>query len=135
MTAPTIQQSAADREEQFLALLRAGAGAAEPGHGLFDTEVRESAGVLLQTFAATELRAGAAGADAPPLAVSWRAVNALWRLLWSAWRFTRQLSGDDAYERYMQHMARAHPGQMPLSRAQHYALRQDEKWNRLSRCC
>jgi uncharacterized short protein YbdD (DUF466 family) len=91
--------------------------------------------VPFQPVAAAQVPAGGAGAEAPPQAVSWRAVNALWRLLWGVWRFTRELSGDDAYERYLQHMARAHPGQTPLSRAQHYAQRQDEKWNRLSRCC
>ena len=135
MNDPRIPQSPAAREEQFLALLRAGAGAAEPGHGLFDTGPGESDDVSLQPFAACEVTAGAAGAEAPPLRAGWRFANVVWRALWRAWRFTRELSGDDAYERYLQHMAGAHPGQTPMSRAQHYALRQDEKWNRLSRCC
>jgi uncharacterized short protein YbdD (DUF466 family) len=135
MNDPRFRQSAAAREEQFLALLRSGAGAAEPGHGLFDTGPRESKDVLFQTFAACETTTGAGVAEAPPLRAGWRLANVIWRLLWRAWRFTRELSGDDAYERYLEHMARAHPGQAPMSRAQHYALRQDEKWNRLSRCC
>ena len=52
-----------------------------------------------------------------------------------AWRLTRQLSGDDAYERYLAHVARFHPGEVPMTRAEHFAFRQNEKWNRLSRCC
>jgi uncharacterized short protein YbdD (DUF466 family) len=51
------------------------------------------------------------------------------------WRFLRQVSGDDAYERYREHVARSHPDEMPLSRAEHFRLRQEQKWNRVSRCC
>ena len=28
--------------------------------------------------------------------------NRAWRSLWFAWRFLRQASGDDAYDRYLQ---------------------------------
>jgi uncharacterized short protein YbdD (DUF466 family) len=61
--------------------------------------------------------------------------NCGWRLLWSVWRFLRQASGDDAYERYLEHMAGAHPGAAAMSRSQYFRFRQDEKWNRITRCC
>jgi uncharacterized short protein YbdD (DUF466 family) len=51
------------------------------------------------------------------------------------WRFLRQASGDDAYERYLEHMAGAHPGAAAMSRSQYFRFRQDEKWNRITRCC
>ncbi|HUF22217.1 MAG TPA: YbdD/YjiX family protein [Burkholderiales bacterium] len=52
-----------------------------------------------------------------------------------AWGFVRQLSGDDAYERYLQHHARAHPGVRPMSRKAYIRFRDEQKWNRISRCC
>jgi uncharacterized short protein YbdD (DUF466 family) len=61
--------------------------------------------------------------------------SALWRGLRLAWRFLRQISGDDAYERYLWHMARCHPDQTAMSRTQHFAFQQQQKWNRPSRCC
>ena len=59
----------------------------------------------------------------------------LWRELQQAWRFVREVSGDDAYERYLEHVARFHPTEKPMSRAEHFRFRQEQKWNRLSRCC
>jgi uncharacterized short protein YbdD (DUF466 family) len=69
------------------------------------------------------------------VAPAWLAGNYLWRGLWVGWRFLRQVSGDDAYERYLQHVARFHPEQTPMSRAEHFRFRQEQKWNRVSRCC
>lgn len=46
----------------------------------------------------------------------------------------RALSGDDAYERYLTHHARAHAG-APLSRRAFYAQREERKWSGISRCC
>jgi uncharacterized short protein YbdD (DUF466 family) len=63
------------------------------------------------------------------------ALRLLWRELRRGWRFLRQVSGDDAYERYLEHVARFHPGEKPLSRAEHFRMRQEQKWNRVSRCC
>jgi len=56
------------------------------------------------------------------------------------WQFLRQVTGDDAYERYREHYADAHKqdshqGEAPLSRQQFFKLRQDEKWSKVSRCC
>ena len=61
--------------------------------------------------------------------------NCALRLLWSAWRFLRQASGDDAYERYLEHQALAHPDDPAMSRSQYFRFRQDQKWNRITRCC
>ena len=46
----------------------------------------------------------------------------------------RALSGDDAYEKYLKHHARAHAGP-PLSRRAFYAEREERKWSGVSRCC
>lgn len=59
----------------------------------------------------------------------------LWRGLWLVWQFLRQVSGDDAYERYLEHVARMHPGETPMTRAEHFRSCQERKWNRVSRCC
>ena len=61
--------------------------------------------------------------------------NCGWRWLWTAWRFLRQATGDDAYDRYLRHTASAHPGQAPMTRSEYFRLRQEQKWNRISRCC
>lgn len=68
----------------------------------------------------------------------------------SAWQFLRQVTGDDAYERYRaqhasfhgesahgasKHQHGPHGGEELLSRRQFFKLRQDEKWSKVSRCC
>jgi uncharacterized short protein YbdD (DUF466 family) len=53
----------------------------------------------------------------------------------SFWTYLRQVSGDDAYERYIAHRVLAHPGDAPLTRRQFFELRQNEKWSKVSRCC
>ena len=57
------------------------------------------------------------------------------RRLRSAWHFIRELSGDDAYERYLQHAGRAHPGVEPLTPAAFQAQREARKWSGVQRCC
>jgi uncharacterized short protein YbdD (DUF466 family) len=52
-----------------------------------------------------------------------------------AWRFLREVSGDDAYERYLQHHSREHAGERPMSRKEFIHFREEQKWNRISRCC
>jgi uncharacterized short protein YbdD (DUF466 family) len=49
-------------------------------------------------------------------------------------KWLRALSGDDAYERYLTHHARAHEG-APLTRGAFYAEREAAKWSGISRCC
>jgi uncharacterized short protein YbdD (DUF466 family) len=51
------------------------------------------------------------------------------------WHYLREVTGDDAYERYAAHHQLAHAGQPCLTRRQFFASRQEEKWSRVSRCC
>jgi uncharacterized short protein YbdD (DUF466 family) len=61
--------------------------------------------------------------------------NRTWRWLWAVWRFLREASGDDAYERYLQHTSLVHPDRQAMSRSEYFRFCQDQKWNRISRCC
>ncbi|MFA7388272.1 MAG: YbdD/YjiX family protein [Thiohalobacteraceae bacterium] len=58
------------------------------------------------------------------------------RRLKQAWAIIRQLSGDDAYERYLRHWRahHAHDGE-PLSRRAYFKAEQERKWNGIRRCC
>ncbi len=55
------------------------------------------------------------------------------------WQRIRQLSGDDAYERYLAHYAAQHAGQPeahpPLSQAEFFRQWQDQQWQGVKRCC
>lgn len=51
------------------------------------------------------------------------------------WGYLRQVTGDDAYERYLEHHGKAHPDALPMSRRDYFKHLQDEKWNKISRCC
>lgn len=54
------------------------------------------------------------------------------------WQRVRQLSGDDAYERYLAHYIEHHaqPGAAaPLTRADFFKQWQDQKWTGIKRCC
>lgn len=51
------------------------------------------------------------------------------------WDFMRSVSGDDAYERYLERHSRVHPGVPPLSPAEFFADAQDRKWSDVNRCC
>lgn len=62
----------------------------------------------------------------------WQAIQAATR---DAWDLLRRLSGDDAYDRYLEHMRRVHPQGAMLSRRDFERDRQQRKWNRMSRCC
>jgi len=57
------------------------------------------------------------------------------KVLISVWKFVRELSGDDAYERYLRHCEREHPAQTPLSRKSFWDGQLDRKWSGVSRCC
>lgn len=52
------------------------------------------------------------------------------------WQAVRQLSGDDAYERYLRHHAlhHNHEGE-PLSKQAFFKKWQEEKWQGVKRCC
>ena len=53
----------------------------------------------------------------------------------AAWRWLRQVSGDDAYERYLLHHARLHPGAPAPSRREFYVQEGERKWSGINRCC
>jgi uncharacterized short protein YbdD (DUF466 family) len=61
------------------------------------------------------------------------------KLLTKLWQRIRELSGDDAYERYLQHYEEHHAdlkdGEPPLSRAAFFKQWQDDKWKGVKRCC
>jgi len=54
------------------------------------------------------------------------------------WQGIRQLSGDDAYERYLRHYAQCHQadtGKPPLTKAEFFKQWQDRQWQGIKRCC
>jgi len=53
----------------------------------------------------------------------------------SLWCVIRRLSGDDAYERYLQHHAEHHQDEPPLNREEFFKQWQDSKWKGVKRCC
>ena len=64
-------------------------------------------------------------------------VRALKRWTARCWRGLRQLSGDDAYERYLQHWQAHHAdaGGAPLDRRAFFRSELERKWNGVRRCC
>lgn len=56
-------------------------------------------------------------------------------LLVRGWHVLRELSGDNAYERYLMHHATYHAAAPALSRKDFFVLRQQQKWNSIKRCC
>lgn len=56
--------------------------------------------------------------------------------LWSyVWRAIRELSGDDAYERYIAQHATHYPDTTPLARKDFFLYQQQQKWHGIQRCC
>ena len=52
------------------------------------------------------------------------------------WQSIRQLSGDDAYERYLQHHQQHYAQESPpLSREAFFKQWQERKWSGVKRCC
>ena len=54
------------------------------------------------------------------------------------WAVLRELTGDDAYERYLAHWHACHAadgGAVPLDRAAFYRDEQRRKWDGVRRCC
>jgi uncharacterized short protein YbdD (DUF466 family) len=47
----------------------------------------------------------------------------------------RQISGDDAYERYLEHQAQCHDDSPVLDRRAFYIEEQQRKWSGIKRCC
>ena len=67
----------------------------------------------------------------------WGAVGRAAVVRWAgaAWRYLREVSGDDAYERYLAHCAAHHAGEKPMSPKDYFAERQRRKWSGVTRCC
>ncbi len=57
------------------------------------------------------------------------------RMAHQLWRTVRQLSGDDAYERYLAHHAACHPDAPRLSRKEFFLRQQQREWGGVKRCC
>jgi uncharacterized short protein YbdD (DUF466 family) len=52
-----------------------------------------------------------------------------------AWGYLKEISGENAYDRYLEMHAATHPGKQPMSRGEFYRRRQDEMFvNPGSRC-
>ena len=55
------------------------------------------------------------------------------------WHLIKQLSGDSAYEQYLQHHADFHAcsidAPVALTRKQFYKFWQENKWTGVKRCC
>ena len=53
------------------------------------------------------------------------------------WKFLRHVSGDDAYERYLNHWRDHHAsfGGVPMDRQAFFKHAQERKWNGIKRCC
>lgn len=58
-------------------------------------------------------------------------------LIKNIWQQLRALSGEDAYERYLEHWQREHANSnvAPMDRRSFYLAEQQRKWNRPNRCC
>ena len=51
------------------------------------------------------------------------------------WEYLKEISGENAYDRYLQLHAATHPDKPPMRRGEFYRHRQDEKYNNPgSRC-
>jgi uncharacterized short protein YbdD (DUF466 family) len=58
------------------------------------------------------------------------------QILRGIWGGLRNLSGDDAYERYLAHLKLHHPDAAPLSPRGFYLSEQQRRWNGgPNRCC
>jgi len=53
------------------------------------------------------------------------------------WALLREVTGDDAYERYLAHWRTEHAadGTRPLDRSSFYREEQRRKWDGIRRCC
>ncbi len=57
-------------------------------------------------------------------------------ILRRGWAIVRRLSGDDAYECYLEHLKRHHPEAEPLSRRGFLESELERRWNSgPNRCC
>ena len=52
-----------------------------------------------------------------------------------AWPFLRQLTGDDVYDTYLEHLHNNHPDTAPISRSEFHRQQQEHRWHGINRCC
>ena len=52
-----------------------------------------------------------------------------------AWAAVRELSGDDAYDRYVAHHADCHAHLPVLTRKAFFQQQQQQQWEGIKRCC
>ena len=51
------------------------------------------------------------------------------------WEYLKEISGDNAYDKYLAVHSATHPGRRPMNRGEFYRWRQNEKYNNPgSRC-
>lgn len=66
-------------------------------------------------------------------------MGSLIQLLRRFWHFLREVSGDDAYERYLKLYAanqeRHQHVELPMSREEFFKAWQQQKWDGIKRCC
>ena len=62
-------------------------------------------------------------------------LSRLKRKLHELWCSIRQLSGDDAYERYLAHHTACHADAPRLSRKDFFLRQEQQKWGGIKRCC
>jgi uncharacterized short protein YbdD (DUF466 family) len=62
-------------------------------------------------------------------------MNALAAALRRCWEGLRALTGDDAYERYLDHCRERHPGAPPPDRGAFCAAELERRWRQVNRCC
>lgn len=51
------------------------------------------------------------------------------------WKLLRELTTDDAYERYLEHHIATHADTPPLDRRTFFIREQQRKWEGVNRCC
>lgn len=61
--------------------------------------------------------------------------NPVRQFLSSGLSLLRGVTGDDAYEKYVAHMARTAPDETPLSAQAFYRAQMEQKWSCINGCC
>lgn len=59
----------------------------------------------------------------------------IYKWLAMTWQLLRDLSDDNAYEKYLEHHQAHHPEQSIMSKREFFKNYIDEKWNGIRRCC
>ncbi len=57
------------------------------------------------------------------------------KLLIRMWTTFAAVMGDDAYERYCEHLKARHPEVRPMTAGEFYVARLEQKYRRPNRCC